>query len=528
MNKTQKQKLEEIGGNLSKPKMRLVKGTKLISFLFIAISVLIGAGFIQAANVYYDLDTGKIMMGNNLNATAGLNVTTGNLDVGSGNFIVDPASGDATSKGKLGLLETGSTPTYYTYVKSGDITGGANITYTLPGAYPGGSGYVLQSDTSGNLSWSATAAATAHNLLDAGVNQDTTASSVLRGSIIVGNSTPKWTALAVGSAGQILRVNSSGDTVWSAATYPDTTTANQLLFSSAANTVGGVTAGTSGQFLVANGSGVPTFVTASGDATIASTGAITIANGAVTLGAKTSGNYVATGASGNGVSLTGGGSAGATLTAALGNLTSDWNQTGNFNIVLDSATSRLKIRGTGGAYYGAFSPGALTSDQTYTFPNQSGTVAMTSDVTSFGTTGALRGQASIFGFDYPAQCSTSCVSGAYKIFSRTIDTWPNFPAALSGKTRKYALVIRYADTAASGTVNFQVYDFTGTAIIKTFTPTFGASNIEQGKVYFSDLMTTAELSTLISGNDWYVQAGLSAGAGSLRIYSIELAAYDVD
>jgi len=37
-------------------------------------------------------------------------------------------------------------------------------------------------------------------------------------------------------------------------------------------------AGTSGQLLVANGSGVPTFVTMSGDATIAADGTVTVAN----------------------------------------------------------------------------------------------------------------------------------------------------------------------------------------------------------------------------------------------------------
>jgi|SRR6185437_13171163 len=46
-----------------------------------------------------------------------------------------------------------------------------------------------------------------HNLLDGNVDQDTTNSAAARGSIIVGNSTPKWTVLALGGSGTYLRSN---------------------------------------------------------------------------------------------------------------------------------------------------------------------------------------------------------------------------------------------------------------------------------------------------------------------------------
>lgn len=69
------------------------------------------------------------------------------------------------------------------------------------------------------------------------------------------------TRLAVGGTnGQILQVNSGAATglAWSTATYPATTTINQLLYSSSANVVAGLaTANTSA--LTTNGSGVPGF-----------------------------------------------------------------------------------------------------------------------------------------------------------------------------------------------------------------------------------------------------------------------------
>ena len=59
-------------------------------------------------------------------------------------------------------------------------------------------------------------------------------------------------------------------------------------------------------------------------------------------------------------------SVGATI-VTLGPLTRDWNQTGAYNIVLDHADSELRIRGSGGAFYGTFDVGNITGDETYTF-----------------------------------------------------------------------------------------------------------------------------------------------------------------
>ncbi len=67
-------------------------------------------------------------------------------------------------------------------------------------------------------------------------------------------STPTYPS-ASGSAGQILRSDGTNN-VYSTATYPNTTTANQLLYSSATNTVGGLATGNYG-FVQTSSSGVP-------------------------------------------------------------------------------------------------------------------------------------------------------------------------------------------------------------------------------------------------------------------------------
>ncbi len=54
-----------------------------------------------------------------------------------------------------------------------------------------------------------------HDLLDGATDQDTTASMVTRGDLIVGNSTPKWDDLPIGTARQLLAVNVGGtDPEW--------------------------------------------------------------------------------------------------------------------------------------------------------------------------------------------------------------------------------------------------------------------------------------------------------------------------
>ena len=65
-------------------------------------------------------------------------------------------------------------------------------------------------------------------------------------------------------------------------TGASTFTTNGILYGDGTSAIAASSAGTSGQFLIANDSGIPTFVTASGDITVATTGAMTIGTGAIT------------------------------------------------------------------------------------------------------------------------------------------------------------------------------------------------------------------------------------------------------
>lgn len=76
--------------------------------------------------------------------------------------------------------------------------------------------------------------------------------------VMIGEGTGAMGTTAAGTATQILQSGgASADPVWSTATYPATTTANQLIYSSATNTVGGLATANSA-VLSTDSSGVPT------------------------------------------------------------------------------------------------------------------------------------------------------------------------------------------------------------------------------------------------------------------------------
>jgi hypothetical protein len=77
-------------------------------------------------------------------------------------------------------------------------------------------------------------------------------------------------------------------------TTPDDSITNAKVSATAAIALSKLAPGTSGQIIVANASGVPTYVTLGGDATISNTGVLTIGGNTVVMGTDTAGAYVAT------------------------------------------------------------------------------------------------------------------------------------------------------------------------------------------------------------------------------------------
>ena len=171
-----------------------------------------------------------------------------------------------------------------------------------------------------------------------------------------------------------------------------TFTSNGVLYGNGTGAIQATAAGTSAQFLVANGSGVPTFVSMSSDATISNAGVLTIAADAVALGTDTTGNYVATVSTSALTGITGGaaGSEGTAITLGF-----DYSATLAANPALATGnavfgTTGLIFEGaTADTFEGLLTVTDPTADNTWTLPNVSGTVITTGNLTSITATGTI-------------------------------------------------------------------------------------------------------------------------------------------
>ena len=162
-----------------------------------------------------------------------VNLSTGNVTVTSsgGNTIQVMASGSKT------LLTVIST--------SGTTAASWDNEYT----FNSGASGTVNIGSQNQLAWYAANGAAVSGLATANggvlVTDNTSAPSILAGS---------------GTTGTVLQATASGTPAWSTATYPATTTINQLLYSSAANVIGGITTANN-SVLGTNGSGVPAWTT---------------------------------------------------------------------------------------------------------------------------------------------------------------------------------------------------------------------------------------------------------------------------
>jgi transcription elongation GreA/GreB family factor len=204
---------------------------------------------------------------------------TGGLNVGS---ATGAASGQI--KASAGLDLAGSK---FVVDSSGNLTAVNSVAYSWPSAQ-GSANYVLTNNGSGTLTWAATGTPAAHNILSV-QHGDTTTGTVVRGDIITAQGvSPTWTRLAKGTQYQVL-TGGANEPTWGAVALDQATAISgdlplTALGSYARGSVirGGsadweaYSAKTAGQILVGDGTDIAS-IAVSGDATLAGTGALTLA-----------------------------------------------------------------------------------------------------------------------------------------------------------------------------------------------------------------------------------------------------------
>lgn len=205
----------------------------------------------------FNADIGfAIPLANVLNVLGSTDVpgTTPVFTVGSGNTITTKvqisqaiAASNATN---IGLSAFNSA--HFSVDANGfvSITAGTGVLQTLTGNTGGAIAPVL-----GNINTIGTGSIT---IAGAGNTLTTQLTGLTNHAVLVGAGTATITKVGpTAIAGQVLQsAGSLADPVFSTATYPSTTTINQLLYSSAANVVGGVT-GVTRAVLTTTSTGVP-------------------------------------------------------------------------------------------------------------------------------------------------------------------------------------------------------------------------------------------------------------------------------
>ena len=158
MRKTRKRLLPK----MFNPKLKLLKGTRFVSFAFIFTAFLIAAGVILGANMYYNLDTGEVIVEEIQRVTQLIRATGGLIAGGSASDTLSAGEKLKVSGGALVLNNVGqdeliftatSTPYYIKLQAPQGVT--SDATYILPDhtASPPSSDYVLTWQTGGQMEW---------------------------------------------------------------------------------------------------------------------------------------------------------------------------------------------------------------------------------------------------------------------------------------------------------------------------------------------------------------------------------------
>jgi len=162
-------------------------------------------------------------------------ITTGTWNAG----VISPTfGGTGVNNGVKTITLGGNLTTSGAFNSTFTMTGTTNVTFPTSGTLSTSTGTVTS--VTGTANQVAVANGTTTPVIS--LIGPYTPTTFTTSGILLGQGTSSITALSpTATTGQILQNNNAANPSWSTATYPSTTTANQILFSSSANTVGGST-----------------------------------------------------------------------------------------------------------------------------------------------------------------------------------------------------------------------------------------------------------------------------------------------
>jgi hypothetical protein len=552
------------------PKLKLARGTRLVSFLFIGASILIAAGILIAVNMYYNIDTGEVVV-EEIQRIANVLRATGGLIVG-GTATQNPSAGyvfEVVGSSKLATTTIATGPlTLYAANQELRFTGGtsyyvgfrapttlsATSVYTWPPNYPAGSGYILTSDTSGNLSWTAPGTG--------GIGDITQVGDCASGDCFTGSSgSTLWfksgsytgaltvTALSANATYTLPAVSGaialgSGTTTYVAYWTGTNTLGGEQYLSTTRGGTGANSSGWSGMIRVVGGSwgtvqGTAGYAAYWSDAnTVAAEQYLAVSRGGTGAGSFTQYGILY----GNGTGALGVTTAGNTYQI----LTANTGAAPTWRNIADLITATNGLTSAGTTQLTLKLGGTLTENTTINLNNYNFLFNLASGGTAekfavqvggsdilvvndqgqilyknypLAQTGkqVLREMIPIMGFDLPFRCGNACNTAT--TVSRTIEDYP-FSAPETGATRVHKFVIRYADTGTTTPSTWIVYNETDATTTATFTVPATNSDLAKGKVYI-----TGNVSIPGAGKKWHLRLQTPSGM-TIQVYQIFLAAYD--
>ncbi len=318
---------------------------------------------------------------------------------------------------------------------------------------------------------------------------------------------------------------SSALTVANGGTGAGSFTSKGVIYGNSTSALQVTAAGTSGQLLAANGSGIPTFVSLSGDVNIDNAGVTTIQANSVALTTDTTGDYVANLGSLTGLSTTGNSGEGSTPTlSVLYGSSSSTAVQGNTTLTCPSASGNASLSGTGNSITlgsgGTCNAISLSSTPSFTSASLTGSSALT-----VGTTGTSTG-AILFKGSTPAT-NTITLKGPDAPSTNTL-TLPNETGTLCSTG---SLCTGYA--ASSGSTNYiqnQIgsnqtadYQITGTGRANTslLTPLLdtpsGTTTLNVGTTNASAGINLNQSTTIASAKNFTVTSGTTSLTGTSNI-----------
>ncbi len=542
-----------------KPKLKLAEGTRFVSFLFIGFSILIAAGVLFAANMYYNIDTGEVVMEevqrvtSTIRATASLIVGGTTTQNPATSTKLEVASGDVLLSAADQVLRFSGGTNYYIGLKA-TTTLSTTTTYVLPSTRAAAADYVLTWQAGDQLTWK--------SVSGAGSGDITAVGNVASGDAFTSDGT-QGTSLWFYDAQGRGKLTIADLTATTTYTLPDLTGVVSLQ-QAATLTAGGVLFADSLGRIIQNGDFTYSTSTnmlqiGTGGIRILGAGAGYLQFQAPNMAISTeytwptsagTNNYVLTTDGSGALSWTSvagvGGISGSGTTNKIVKFTS--NSTVGDSSIVDNYTGtaltidaggtttiayNLMVQGSGGitsALYTSTATATISSaaGKGIILDSGSGKIILASGdwIETYqgyeigkSDTEILREMIPVFGFDLPVRCSTACETAT--TVSQTIEDYPFSPAS-AGTTRVHKFIIRYADSTTTDSSTWTVWNETTATTTATFqVPASASTDLGKGESYITGAVTIP-----VNTDDWSLRVQVPAAGVTIQIYQIFLAAYD--